>query len=130
MHYKNGREAKAGDKVFHIPQGLAGILHSLQPGSSSCNGRLAQTTQSDPYVTVGECLHQEDIAAGTGPSFSDSDLAKRMYDMYCKAVGGFAFNGDPLPTWEVFSTDPAKVKQANGWLCVAGDVNSLKAGAP
>lgn len=43
------------------------------------------------------------------------DLAGRMYDRYCTAVGGVAFNGDPLPAWTEFGSDSTKAKQANGW---------------
>jgi hypothetical protein len=45
--------------------------------------------------------------------------AKIAYDTYCHAVGGKAFNGDPLPSWEDFSADPKKQPQANGWLAAA-----------
>lgn len=48
-----------------------------------------------------------------------------LYDAYCKAVGGVAFNGDPLPDWDTFRADPAKQKQVDAWLAVgrtaAGD---------
>ena len=47
------------------------------------------------------------------------DIADRMYTEYCKAVGGVAFNGDPLPTWDEFSADSLKVKQIQGWLAAA-----------
>lgn len=46
-------------------------------------------------------------------------IAGRLYTVYCRAVGGIAFNGDKLPTWEEFSTDPSKEKQAKAWLAVA-----------
>lgn len=46
-------------------------------------------------------------------------LAAQFYVAYCKAVGGKSFNGDPLPDWETFSTDPTKETQANGWREVA-----------
>lgn len=42
-------------------------------------------------------------------------LAREMYDTYCKAVGGTAYNGDKLPTSEEFFTDPMKEKQADAW---------------
>ena len=45
--------------------------------------------------------------------------AGRLYDAYSAAVGGKAFNGDPLPSWDDFSTDPEKEKQANAWRTVA-----------
>lgn len=70
MHYKNGREAKAGDKVINLTYGFAGVLHSVIAGATSCNGRLAPISQNDPYVTIGECLHQDDVAAAQIPDSS------------------------------------------------------------
>ena len=46
-------------------------------------------------------------------------IAKELYTAYCKAVGGTAFNGDPLPDWETFSADPSKYKQSQAWLAAA-----------
>ena len=45
--------------------------------------------------------------------------AALLYDAYCKAVGGVAFNGDPLPDWEAFRADPSKQKQSDAWIEVA-----------
>jgi hypothetical protein len=42
-----------------------------------------------------------------------------LYGTYCKAVGGIAFNGDPLPSWEQFRADPSKKKQSDAWWQVA-----------
>jgi hypothetical protein len=39
-----------------------------------------------------------------------------MYTAYCRAVGGKAFNGDLLPSWQVFRADPAKKLQSDAWL--------------
>lgn len=46
-------------------------------------------------------------------------LAGVLYERYSVAVGGKAFNGDPLPTWDVFKADPAKQLQADAWGAVA-----------
>lgn len=46
-------------------------------------------------------------------------IAGELYDQYCLKVGGIAFNGDPLPTWEEFSNDPTKEKQYLAWIAVA-----------
>jgi len=46
-------------------------------------------------------------------------LARLMYDTYCKAVGGLAFNGDPLPTSKEFFSDQTKTKQRDGWDAAA-----------
>ena len=69
MHYKNGREAKQGDKVISLePRNqVIGILHSLMPGSVSCNGRIAASNSNDPYITIGECLHIDDVRSALPP---------------------------------------------------------------
>lgn len=46
-------------------------------------------------------------------------VAEELYNAYCTAVGGVAFNGDPLPDWATFSADPNKEKQSNAWLSAA-----------
>lgn len=48
------------------------------------------------------------------------DLAGEAYSNYCEAVGGVAFNGDPLPSWSDFCGDPNKEKQKLGWLRIGG----------
>jgi len=65
MHYKNGRMAKPGDKVVGINNGTVttGIIHSMLPGATTCNARVSPTTGSDPYVTVGDCMHVDDVLA-------------------------------------------------------------------
>lgn len=48
-------------------------------------------------------------------------LARDMYDAYCEAVGGKAYNGEPLPNSSEFFADENKTKQANAWI-VAADI--------
>jgi hypothetical protein len=67
MHYKNGREAKAGDRLINLPSGLSGVLHSPNAKSDTCNGRIAAVTSNDPWVTLSECLHLDDVAAADIP---------------------------------------------------------------
>lgn len=67
MHYKNGREAKPGDRVIDLESGQAGVLHSTSEASTTCNGRIAATSESDRYVTVGNCLHLDDVRAYAVP---------------------------------------------------------------
>lgn len=70
MHYKNGREAKNGDKVICIPSygaPVAGILYDATPGNDYCNGRIAITSSSDPCPNLKDCLHADDIAAANIP---------------------------------------------------------------
>lgn len=64
MHYKNGREAKNGDKVVVIPDfgaPYAGILYDAVSGNDFCNGRIAITTPTDPTPNLKECLHLDDL---------------------------------------------------------------------
>ncbi len=68
MHYKNGRPAKAGDRVVQVAGGTAsGILHSVNAQSTTCNGRVATITSNDPYVNISDCLHVDDVAAANIP---------------------------------------------------------------
>jgi hypothetical protein len=55
-------------------------------------------------------------------------VAKELYTTYCAAVGGKAFNGDPLPDWETFVADESKKKQADAWLAAADRALQLLAG--
>lgn len=66
MHYKNGREAKNGDKVvflnaFNAP--VIGILYNATPGIDVCNGNLAPISPNDPVPCLNECLHLDDAMA-------------------------------------------------------------------
>ena len=66
MHYKNGREAKNGDKVLLIPSWgapVVGILYNAVPGSDACNGNLAPCSPNDPNANLRECLHIDDVVA-------------------------------------------------------------------
>lgn len=64
MHYKNGREAKPGDKIVgldHAGNPIAGFLVKIQAGTT-CNGYVAQSTPIY-MVTLGDCLHADDALA-------------------------------------------------------------------
>lgn len=58
--------------------------------------------------------------------------AGKLYETYCTSVGGKAFNGIALPSWETFRADPSKKKQSDAWVDVAisarASSNSLKRG--
>jgi hypothetical protein len=79
MHYKNGREAKNGDKVMVVPAygtPYVGILYDAQAGNDFCNGRVAVTTPSDPCPNLQECLHLDDVVAELGQLESVEDSSK------------------------------------------------------
>lgn len=64
MHYKNGREAKNGDKVVLVSgygSPMIGILYDATPGNDFCNGRLAVISSNDPQPNLKECLHVDDV---------------------------------------------------------------------
>ena len=58
MHYKNGREAKNGDKVVLIQQYKG---KDAVAGQDYCNGKLAAISPSDPMPNLKECLHLDDL---------------------------------------------------------------------
>lgn len=66
MHYKNGREAKNGDKVVFLPSygsPVVGILYDAKAGNDFCNGKIAPILPNDPQPNLRECLHLEDVLA-------------------------------------------------------------------
>jgi hypothetical protein len=70
MHYKNGREAKNGDKVLFLNQWgrpALGILYDATPGNNDCNGYLAQLSGNDPCADLKNCLHADDVQAALNP---------------------------------------------------------------
>lgn len=65
MHYKNGREAQAGDQFVGIDtngKAIGGILIDPIPGADACNGRVLPPNilWTLPTVTIGDCLHVDD----------------------------------------------------------------------
>lgn len=62
MHYRNGREAKNGDRVVMLgPKPVIGILYDAVAGNDYCNGRLAMISGNDYYPNLKECLHVDDV---------------------------------------------------------------------
>ena len=65
MHYRNGREAKNGDKIVKLNGGSVvafGVLHSATPGNDYCNGYIATIQQPADYACMVDCLHVDDVA--------------------------------------------------------------------
>lgn len=69
MHYRNGREAKNGDKIVKLGdygRGAEivafGVLHSATPGNDYCNGSIAPIT-SDTCACLCDCMHADDLMA-------------------------------------------------------------------
>jgi len=54
------------------------------------------------------------------------EIAGQLYETYCAAVGGKAYNGDPLPSWNAFLADASKKKQSDAWIEVARAAAELK----
>lgn len=82
MHFKNGREAKENDQVICSAGGygkvLAGTLHSLNAGVTSCNAQLAYAVPGAIYnacVTIGDCYHAEDALAAITPKVETATAA-------------------------------------------------------
>jgi hypothetical protein len=76
MHYRNGREAKNGDKIIKLESGRIvafGVLHSATPGSDYCNGNIAVIQPATDYACMCDCLHIDDVAT----VLKDAGLDKR-----------------------------------------------------
>lgn len=67
MHYRNGREAKNGDKIVRLNSSTGkieafGVLHSAVPGNDYCNGNIAVIQSATEYACMVDCLHVDDVA--------------------------------------------------------------------
>ena len=73
MHYRNGREAKNGDKIIqldgHGAVVAAGVLFNATPGNDYCNGWIVPVGMDGGPMggKVGaclcDCLHIDDLVA-------------------------------------------------------------------
>lgn len=67
MHYRNGREAKNGDKIVQLDFAgnitAVGVLHSATPGNDYCNGAIAPIQQAITSACMVDCLLLDDVAA-------------------------------------------------------------------
>jgi hypothetical protein len=64
MHYRNGREARNGDKIVKLEGGKVvafGVLHSATPGNDYCNGNIAVIQPANDYACMCDCLHVDDV---------------------------------------------------------------------
>lgn len=66
MHYRNGKEAKNGDKIVSIGANgeitAVGVLHSATPGNDYCNGYIAPIQSPKEMACLCDCLHVDDVA--------------------------------------------------------------------
>lgn len=69
MHYRNGREAKNGDKIVQLSGygdgaqiAAVGILYGATPGNDHCNGQIAPIQQAGQAACLCDCLHVDDVA--------------------------------------------------------------------
>lgn len=79
MHYKNGREAKNGDKVVFLgnyPAPIIGVLYDAQAGNDYCNGNLAHMTFGPVCPNLKECLHIDDVKAALEGDIPDVSKAE------------------------------------------------------
>lgn len=69
MHYRNGREAKNGDKIIQIggygtgvQVTAVGVLFDAVPGNDFCNGNIAPIQSTPTGACLCDCLHVDDVA--------------------------------------------------------------------
>ena len=67
MHYRNGREAKNGDKIVSLGFNggsivAVGVLYDAVPGNDFCNGSIAPIQHSKEGACLCDCLHVDDLA--------------------------------------------------------------------
>lgn len=76
MHYRNGREAKNGDRIVMVNGGTVvafGVLHGAVAGNDFCNGEIAVMKQAE-MACMCDCLHIDDVAE----MLAEKGLDKRL----------------------------------------------------
>lgn len=67
MHYRDGREAKNGDKIVMLDGGkivAKGILYDAVAGNDYCNGNMIDPVSKHVrYACLCDCLHEDTLAA-------------------------------------------------------------------
>jgi len=74
MHYRNGREAKNGDRVVSFGNGggskieAVGVLQNAVAGNDHCNGEILVRRQYGQVALIMgacmcDCLHADDVEA-------------------------------------------------------------------
>ena len=75
MHYKNGREAKNGDKVVlfspYNKNPIIGLLYDAVAGNDYCNGKIALMLPNDPCPNLKEVMHLDDVLAALPSEIKD-----------------------------------------------------------
>lgn len=107
MHYRNGREAKNGDKVVMFPGNgapVVGILYDAVAGNDTCNGRIAPTSPNDPWPNLREVLHADDVKAA---SFDQVVAAEQQARLASTEPAFAAADPAPAPAPEPPPAQPA-----------------------
>lgn len=79
MHYKNGREAKNGDKVVMFDANgvpTIGVLYDATAGNDYCNGRIAPVRGQNLYPNLKDCLHLDDVLKALPAEVPDTSKAE------------------------------------------------------
>jgi hypothetical protein len=68
MHYRNGREAKNGDRIVQLACDesgritAVGVLYGAVTGDDYCNGGIAPIQSIPVAACLCDCLHADDLA--------------------------------------------------------------------
>jgi len=86
MHYRNGREAKNGDKVLSLASWqspVVGVLYDAVPGNDYCNGMIAPLGGGNHIgACMCDCLHIDDVMS----ILAEKGMDKRPDPLECKPI--------------------------------------------
>jgi hypothetical protein len=82
-----------------------------------CCASEESATTPVPEAPAETCEKPSQVELMDGATLEAS--ARAAWTVYRQTVGGKAFNGDPLPTWEAMVADPMKATIIAGWRAAA-----------
>lgn len=92
---------------------------SVDAGTPTCDCCASADSATSPVQVAPAGAAEEPSQITLTKCDSLEASAQAAWTAYSSAVGGKAFNGDPLPTWEVMVADPNKKHLVAGWRAAA-----------
>lgn len=114
-----GERAMVPYNAYYALKGADGAVSTWVPSSTDLEAEDWCVADVSKGEEGAELPFAEGVKAGPLPSQQIEERAGRLYAAYCEAVGGVAFNGDPLPDWATFRADNSKIKQSGAWIAAA-----------
>lgn len=125
LFYFSDRSVAIMKKSNHNQQQQAVTSTGTIQAAAISSAGLATVVAASPITTKHKPETGDSAVAVTVTTYGSGwVLGKTAWEAYAAAVGGKAFNGDPLPTWEAMGLDNKKAHLVSAWIKAAEAVEA------